>query len=107
MDELCGRYVQKGVPVIVWATIDMAAPKPGSTWIVRDTGRLIQWMTPMHCLLLVGYDEKNYYFNDPWREAAVAYPRGDCTVAYDGFGRQAVVVYASAAQSSTSTIDGR
>lgn len=82
-------------------------PKPGSTWIVRDTGRLIQWMTPMHCLLLVGYDEKNYYFNDPWREAAVAYPRGDCTVAYDGFGRQAVVVYASAAQSSTSTIDGR
>ena len=65
LDELCGRYVQKGVPVIVWATIDMAAPKPGSTWIVRDTGRLIQWMTPMHCLLLVGYDEKNYYFNDP------------------------------------------
>ena len=107
LDELCGRYVQKGVPVIVWATIDMAAPKPGSTWIVRDTGRLIQWMTPMHCLLLVGYDEKSYYFNDPWREAAVAYPRGDCTVAYDGFGRQAVVVYASAAQSSTSTIDGR
>lgn len=39
LDELCGRYVQKGVPVIVWATIDMAAPKPGSTWIVRDTGR--------------------------------------------------------------------
>ena len=31
LDELCGRYVQKGVPVIVWATIDMAAPKPGST----------------------------------------------------------------------------
>ena len=55
LDDLCIRYIKNGIPVIVWATIDMTAPSPGSTWIVRETGRTIQWMTPMHCLLLVGY----------------------------------------------------
>ena len=93
LDDLCIRYIKNGIPVIVWATIDMTAPSPGSTWIVRETGRTIQWMTPMHCLLLVGYDDENYYFNDPWRDAAVAYSRTDSAAAYDGFGRQAVVIY--------------
>ena len=30
-------------------------------------GKLIQWIAPEHCLLLVGYDDEHYIFNDPLR----------------------------------------
>ena len=80
LDDLCIRYIKNGIPVIVWATIDMTAPSPGSTWIVRETGRTIQWMTPMHCLLLVGYDDENYYFNDPWRDCKRYAPLCRCNL---------------------------
>ena len=29
------------------------------------------WKCNEHCLLLVGYDEKNYWFNDPWHDHGV------------------------------------
>lgn len=92
LDELCRQYLDRDIPVILWATIDMAAPFPGIAWTITGTNRTLQWIRPMHCLLLVGYDDNGYYFNDPMRGAARYYTKADVKTAYDGQGQQAVAV---------------
>ena len=52
--ELCARYIDAGLPVVFWATLDFQ-PVPG----------VDRWR------LLVGYDEENYWFNDPWHNHGV------------------------------------
>ena len=66
MDELISNYIEKNIPVIFWATIDMKPFFNGSIWVVPETGEKFQWRAREHCLLLVGYDNDGYYFNDPW-----------------------------------------
>ena len=68
MDILIKDYIDKDIPIIFWATIDLKPYFEGSKWIIPETGKEYTWRAREHCLLLVGYDkeEKKYYFNDPW-----------------------------------------
>ncbi len=91
LKELCEEYIDRGVPVIVWATIDMQKAATGKKITYED--RIIQWISPEHCLLLVGYDEDNYIFNDPQKSAAATYyTRNASENAYCALGCQAVVI---------------
>lgn len=93
LEVLCETYLEQNIPVIVWGTIDMEYPTPGDCWLIEGTKRELQWMRPEHCLLLVGYDQEFYYFNDPTAGKQYAYEKGDCEAAYEGLHAQAVVVY--------------
>ena len=53
------------MPVIFWACINMREPIVGPEWKLFDTEEIFTWISNEHCMLLVGYDEKGYYFNDP------------------------------------------
>lgn len=64
--ELLERYIDKGTPAIFWACIDMKAPISGPEWTLLDSGETFTWISNEHCMLLVGYDEEGYYFNDPY-----------------------------------------
>ena len=66
MERICTEYLDRGRPVIFWACIDMKEPVMGPDWYLVDGTTVLTWISNEHCLLLVGYDEKNYYFNDPW-----------------------------------------
>ena len=68
MNLILKDYIDKDIPVIFWATIDLNETKNTSTWIIPETGEKYQWRGNEHCLLLVGYDNEKdgYYFNDPW-----------------------------------------
>ncbi|MDR1954259.1 MAG: C39 family peptidase [Clostridiales Family XIII bacterium] len=92
VDELCARYIQNDIPVIFWATMGMAAPHPGTSWVDEDTGEQIEWVIPMHCLLLVGYDADYYYFNDPQKSKMYKYRKSVVKTAYEGMFEQAVVI---------------
>lgn len=65
-EELLREYIDCDIPVIYWASIDLKEAYAGPEWIVADTGEIFEWRSNEHCMLLVGYDEGNYYFNDPW-----------------------------------------
>lgn len=65
-DTLLREYIDNDIPVIFWASIDLKETFAGPEWIVADTGEVFEWRSNEHCMLLVGYDEENYYFNDPW-----------------------------------------
>lgn len=92
VSKLCSDYIDKRIPVIFWATIDMKTPYKGSTWKLNDTKESFTWIRPMHCLLLVGYDDTYYYFNDPWNKKATKYKKAAVKRAYEGLGEQAVVI---------------
>ena len=43
---------------------------------LQDTGETFTWISNEHCMLLVGYDEENYYFNDPYdSHGLISYPK--------------------------------
>ena len=74
--ELLERYIDKGMPVIFWACIDMREPIVGPEWKLLDTGADFTWISNEHCMLLVGYDDDGYYFNDPYEShGLVHYPK--------------------------------
>lgn len=66
METLLREYIDNDIPVIFWASIDLKETYAGPEWIIADTGEVFEWRSNEHCMLLVGYDEENYYFNDPW-----------------------------------------
>lgn len=63
--ELLEKYIDRGMPLIFWACIDMREPVTGPQWRLHDTGEWFTWISNEHCMLLVGYDDEKYYFNDP------------------------------------------
>ena len=92
IDELYHTYIDNDIPVILWATIDMKPPRLGVSWIDEDTGQSIDWIIPLHCVLLVGYDNNFYYFNDPMQSKRCKYKKNAVEIAYGGMHRQAVVI---------------
>lgn len=89
---LCSEFIDNGIPVVFWGTIDMSAPYAHVTWTIEGTDSTHTWISPFHCLLLVGYDSYNYYFNDPWQGKNIPYPKDKVELAYSGIGREALVI---------------
>lgn len=89
--DLCSEYIDKNIPVIFFATQQMRAISKTTTWYAD--GRKITWKSPFHCLLLVGYDDNNYIFNDPQDSKALTYYNKEAVeTAYAAEGEQAVVI---------------
>jgi len=100
LSELCEKYIDNGTPVIIWATVNMSTPKNGK--IMNYNDKVIQWISPEHCMVLVGYDENNYIFNDPLTDKNICYSRNLSEAAYCGLGMQAVVISGEYIENHTS-----
>lgn len=75
-ETLLKKYIDQDMPVVFWACINMRKEIPGPEWKLLDTGERFCWTSNEHCMLLVGYDEEKYYFNDPYdNNGVVGYPR--------------------------------
>lgn len=75
MSEILTKYIDRDMPVVFWASIDLKETIVGPEWELTD-GSVFTWISNEHCMLLVGYDEESYYFNDPWHNhGCIAYPR--------------------------------
>lgn len=58
-----------------------------------ESWKEIQWVAPEHCLLLVGYDDNNYIFNDPLQTQPLKYySKSSVEAAYKGLFSQAIVI---------------
>lgn len=64
LSELAEEYISKSQPLLVWVSINMSPIEPGNEWIL-PTGETYVWPSGEHCVVLVGYDDQCYYFNDP------------------------------------------
>lgn len=92
LDSLLTNYINEGTPVAIWATINMMTPEYGSSWVLPD-GSTYTWIKHEHCLVLVGYDNSYYYFNDPYKEhGLIAFARSTVESRYASLGYQAVAI---------------
>ena len=95
--ELCTEYIENDIPVLVWASIDMRETykNESSSWIIDDTGETFQWISREHCMVLVGYDDEYYWFNDPYNgNGVVPYEKKLAEQRYRELGKQAVAITA-------------
>ena len=84
-------YIDHNMPVVFWATLNMEPSELGPVWNLEDRVGQFQWINHQHCLLLVGYDDQVYYFNDPWmNHGCVGYDRLLVKQRYQELGMQAV-----------------
>lgn len=75
MQVLLHDYIDRGMPVIFWACINLCEPVEGPSWRLLDSGKPFTWISNEHCMLLVGYDDEGYYFNDPYdNNGVIRYP---------------------------------
>ncbi len=59
VDCITENYVKNGIPVIIWATMDMKKSVPGTKWKTEKYGTII-WQKNEHCMVLIGRDtDKN------------------------------------------------
>ncbi len=90
---LLRSYIDRDMPVALWATIDLRDIIVGPCWTLSDSGESFTWLSNEHCMLLVGYDDEHYIFNDPWNNnGIVAYDRATVEDRYIKQHRQAVTV---------------
>ncbi len=85
-------YIDRDIPVIMWGTQGMAPAHVSRTWEIVGTEDTYTWISPNHCLLLIGYDDTGYYFNDPLTHKNCRYPADIVQNRYTLTGMQAVTV---------------
>lgn len=80
-------------PVIVWSTRDLAEPVSTITWY-DEKDEKINWKTPEHVYLIVGYDGSEVFVNDPYTGRMKSYPLPRFEKRWEQMGRQAVTILA-------------
>lgn len=91
MEELCRKYVANNKPVIVWVTISMIDTYSSTKWTLEN-GDTFYWPANEHCMLLIGYDDTYYYFNDPYKGKEVKYTKQLAEKRYSQLKKQALVI---------------
>ncbi|MCI5752748.1 MAG: C39 family peptidase [Oscillospiraceae bacterium] len=85
--------IDRGYPVVVWASMEMKPIGNGRSWTITETGKTVTWPSNEHCLLLVGYNTKKklVYMNDPLK-GTVAYKMSEFEKMFDTLGNHAVII---------------
>ncbi len=91
LDELFDYMYKEQTPVLVWVTQNLAEPYENEPWIID--GQKITWISPNHCVVLYGYNEKTkkVFVADPL-VGNVIYDRRVFEVRYEEMGEKAVVI---------------
>ncbi|WP_346930980.1 C39 family peptidase [Clostridium sp.] len=92
-NELIENYIDKEMPVLVWTSINLLPTNAGAQWYIRESGDKFQWISNEHCMVLVGYDEDKYYFNDPYEDnGVVGYDKELVEKRFEELGKQSVII---------------
>ncbi len=92
LEKICAEYIDNNMPILIWATMGMKPSNNGNSWYLENN-ESFTWIAGEHCLVLVGYNEKFYFFNDPQTGCVVAYEKDVVNKRYKELGEQAVYVY--------------
>jgi len=88
--ETLAAYTGAGNPVIVWGTINCRAPYHSKTWVID--GQKIEWISPEHCVVLLGFRGTQVVIADPWTGRIVSYEKEVFRRGYNALHKQAVVI---------------
>lgn len=97
--SLCEKYVKNNIPVMVWATTYMQEPYEKASWVVNyvdenaktEIGDTFTWLQNEHCMVLIGYDEKDYLMADSVAGKVSHYEKKLAEQRFKELGSQAIV----------------
>ena len=100
LESLCETYIDNDIPVMIWATTNMWEPTPHTSWTVdyvdenatKQVGDTETWYEHEHCLVLIGYDEKEYYFADSVAGVVSHFEKAEVDERYKQIGTMSIVV---------------
>ena len=98
--DLCEEYIDNDIPVMTWVTTYMDESYVRFTWIVDyvdenaecKKGESTSWRQNEHCMVLIGYTDKEYIFNDSVAGKVVYHDKALAETRFKEIGNQAVVV---------------
>lgn len=88
--EALFQYIDSKTPVMVWGTLDCREGYYSTVWHVD--GRDLQWITPEHCMVLIGYDANSVTVADPFYGEIRTFDKETFRSGYNMLFRQAIVL---------------
>lgn len=100
LSQLCKEYIDKGIPAMTWVTTYMEESYEKLSWIVdyvdenaeHKIGDMMTWRQNEHCMVLIGYTDKQYVFCDSVAGKIVYHDKTLAETRFKEIGNQAVVV---------------
>lgn len=85
------EYLNKGIPVVIWTTLDMSKPKITYGWHLNDTGEYFPAPVNLHVVVLNGYEDNLVHVMNPLK-GQVTYDADVFFNSYDEMGSHALIV---------------
>lgn len=93
IEQICSEYLDEGIPVLCWVTINMNPSSEGTSWRLEGENSWFTWISQEHCMVLLGYDQSDYYFHDPYNgNGLVQWEKSLVEMRYEELGCQAVAI---------------
>ena len=93
LNEIVQQYIAVDIPVAVWVTQEMKSIKSFYQWQSYDRSETFIYPVSEHCMVLTGFDDEYYYFNDPLNEdQSVKFEKDVASASYNSLGKQAVAI---------------
>lgn len=91
------KALDEGKPVMIWSTIGMLNVDARRSYWTTLEGKTIEWKTPEHAVVVVGYDKDYIYINDPYVGKQRKYKKQVVINRWSDMGKQAISVTPSRA----------
>ena len=84
-------YLNKGIPIVTWVTLDLSEPKLNGHWYFKDTGEYYKAYTNLHVVVLNGYKEGVVHVMNPLK-GQVEYNLDTFFKSYEEMGKHALIL---------------
>jgi uncharacterized protein YvpB len=84
-------YLDQGIPIVIWVTLDLSVPNLNSHWYLSDTGEYYKAYTNLHVVVLNGYKDGVVHVMNPLK-GQVEYNMDAFFKSYEGMGKHALIL---------------
>lgn len=84
-------YLDNGIPIVIWITLDLSSPTLDGHWYLSDTGEYYKAYTNLHVVVLNGYKEDVVHVMNPLK-GQVQYNLDAFFNSYEEMGKHAVIL---------------
>ncbi len=84
-------YIEQGIPVVMWVTLDLSPPQKDGGWYIKGTNSFHESYTNLHAVVLNGWTDGEVDVMNPL-QGQVNYTEEDLFNSYQEMGRKVVIV---------------
>ena len=89
LDEVL-EIVKKGIPVQIWASVNMQNTNICTNWIYKPTGEKINWICKLHSVVVIGFNKNKVFVSDSCTGKIESYNRKQVEKIYNLYGKRAI-----------------